>query len=165
MLIALMLIPKGNAEIENAVVNPTNGDIAITYYSNENAEIVLMVFDTSGNVLISEGHSSNGGTHSKIVFLDENIYIYVSRAGKSYGYNRDGEQITPLSYDEWENIETKEWEGWDSQNGQKSYSYGNYRYYYNTTAYPESLCSWECDISIENTATNETVKLLSRRNE
>lgn len=158
------LMPKNpSLYIENATVNPNNGDIAVTYHKNNGDEgytIDLYLFDAEGNLLLFKKHESKGGSFAKVKFVNDNIHIYASRADASYGYDREGNTITPLTKAEWKEYEFKEWDGWKSSRGEKTYTLGDTVYRYSYVPYPKSAFEFGCSLSIENTKTGNTVTLL-----
>lgn len=159
-----ILIPKNlSLYVENAMVNEANGDIAVTYHQNNedgSYTIDLYLFDSAGNLLFVKKHESDGGSHSIITFVEDKIYIYASRANYSYGYDRNGNNVSPLSREDWENYDSNEWVGWEKSRGEKTYTWGNNIYRYSFIPYPRSTVEFGCSISIENTETQECVTLL-----
>ena len=168
MLIVLALIPKGNVKFDNAAVNQENGDIAITYSTyledddgNDNLVIYLFLYDESGNLLFSKEHvSKSGGSYSEVVFFGETVHLYLSRDDVSYGYDREGKAALLLSSQQWDDLSSDPWTGWEKEYGGRSYTTDNYVYCYEQTPYPKNLIESECSMQIKNKATGETVLLL-----
>ena len=156
----LLFIPKKRQAIENAMVNSETGDIAIVYYNFGNGgTIELFLYDVEGALLFHKSHPSSGGSHSKIFFVGTDVHIYVSRTDTAYAYGRDGYSVGTIPSNEWRNITSNDWIGWESELGSKKYETKEYIYFYKETPYPESLLSSKCYLEIYNKDTESSVVL------
>ena len=159
--IIALLIPKNQQTIENAIVNSRTGDIAIVHYNYENGGYIeLFLYDVEGNLLFTKSHPSKGGSHSKLSFVGNDVHLYVSRTDIAYAYNKEGYSVETMSSDEWKNIDSNDWIGWETNFDSKTYIRNEYVYCYEKTPYPYSLFSSKCIVKIQNTKTGTSVVLL-----
>ena len=160
-LILIVLVPGKNvAKIENAIVNPENGDIAFTYFYSERSTIVLTLYNTSGEALFSTGIDSGGGSYSTMMFAGENLCIYISRTNTLYEFSRDGERIKKSEIPR-EQIDMPElWHGWDTMRGKKQFEQNGYLYVYEYSAFPQYPSKEKHQLSIISPAgTGTTIYL------
>ncbi len=143
-----LLLPKTTVEIENAVVNEENGDIAMTYYDDKSHGIVLILFDKEGSMLWEKYFNSAGGSHSSMLFSEDSLHIYIGRTNEQYAYTRDGEEITS-TVDSKELKARQAWDNWDSSYGKKEFVFDQYRYTYTWIAWPKSLFDEKCTLTVQ----------------
>lgn len=139
-LILIALIPGKNvAQIENAAINPENGDIAFTYFYHERSTIVLALYNANGEALFSTGIDSDGGSYSTMTFNGENLCIYISRTNILYEFSRDGTQVKKSEMPR-EQVDMPDlWHGWDPMRGKKQFEQNGYLYVYEYSTFPQYL--------------------------
>ena len=139
-LILIAIIPGKNvARIENAVINPENGDIAFTYFYGERSAIVLALYNANGEALFSTGIDSDGGSYSTMTFVGENLCIYISRTNMLYEFSRDGTRVRKTEMSR-EQIDMPElWNDWDTTRGKKQFERDGYLYVYEYSTFPQYL--------------------------
>lgn len=111
-LIAIFLIPKDAERIQNAVVNPENGDIAICYfdYSGRADATRVSVYTKNGEKLYSKGYV--GRTFLYMQFFGEELCVITSRDYEKSFFDRSGKETdNDTLVGNIENITA--FEGWD----------------------------------------------------
>ena len=149
-------------QIEDAIVNPDNGDIAYAYYVSEESRLQVCVYDYEGNLLWKKRISSAGGTSMYFAYIDGNLNMYVSRTNKLYVFGRDGTIISqsetndyvsePLSY-----IRSENWKGWEHRINEYEYLHESLgvRYVYSNS--PSLLTGGGCRLYIESSDGEEII--------
>ena len=159
-LLLTMLIPKDEKKLENAIVNSSNGDIAVTFFShNPVSALSFYLYDNNGNLLFKKVFGG-AAKSPKMAFDGEilNISFNTPSGGKQYAYNRNGDLVNnTVSRDKLR--DEKEWISWESKRGGKFYNFNGEQYCYEQTPYPQSLFSQECKLYIKK-ANGDVIKLL-----
>ena len=162
-LLVIFLVPDGSNNLTDAIVNESNGDIAITYYDYDSHRLNIRLYDREGNLLFHHNYYTEGGTASYMLFLGDDVALYLCRIRVVYLFDRNGveKQLTE------EALTVKErdvhWEGWTSSIGNKTYSCGDYVYLYETAPYFKSLFSGESRISVKNKSTGSVRVVFERK--
>ena len=130
-LIIIALIPKNVDEISNAVVNDNNGDIAFSYldFSGRISMLRICLFSKDGEELFSKGIFSDGGSHARMLFYENNLCIYEGRTGKTYSFDRNG-NVCDVNVSVEAIKSTGTFRGWKTSFGRKTYSLNGYLYCY-----------------------------------
>ena len=147
-LILIVLVPGKNvAPVENAVVNPANGDVAFTYFGT-GSNIVLNLCDLNGEVLFSKGIDSAGGSYSIMAFSGENICIYISRTKMLHEFTRDGTRVQKTEMPREQVAMLDVWQGWESTRGRRQMEQNGYLYVYEYSSFPQYLFGEKHQLSI-----------------
>ena len=130
-LFVIMIMPTEVSDINCAVVNSENGDIAFSYFYDTNGidSVVIDVYTRDGKQLFSKSY-----LHAPVqmIYVGEDLCIVVGKGDyKKYCFDREGNEINNTvtmseiqkrsSFDEW----SFSFWSWSSE-----YSYDNYVYRY-----------------------------------
>ncbi len=149
-LLLIMLIPKGIDPLENAVVNPINGDIAYTYFNYEYSVICLSVYDSGGNKLFSKNlDSGGGGTVAYFAFSGETLNVCSGRNRKMYAFNRDGSNASENIMSKDELTDIMEFTGWKKAFNKKTFTSNGNTYVYEKAPFPKYIFNNYCKLYIE----------------
>ena len=79
-LFIIAIIPKDIVDLSCAVVNPNNGDIAISYLDTSGgvSAIRVIAFNKRGRELFTEAYYKTGG-HAALAFKEDILGVYVGK--------------------------------------------------------------------------------------
>jgi len=153
-LLIIILIPKNVDEINDAVVNHTNGDIAICYFDYSGAIDVMRitVFDKYGEKLYSKAYREPHPAH--MVFDGTELCVVVGSSYKKHIFDREGnETYNNISTDDI--LHSSSFEKWDYSwiKNQFSYFFNDFEYCYEAP----SIFRHEARLTIKN---GENIKVI-----
>lgn len=150
-LLGILFIPKGIDPIENAIVNPINGDIAYTYADYESSVIRLVVYDALGNKLYTKAlDSGGGGVNAYMSFSGNTLNVCSGRDRKMYAFDRDGSNATQNIMSKEELTELFSFSGWDKNRNKLIYTLNGNKYVYEKSPFPKYIFNNYCKLYIEN---------------
>jgi len=127
ILIVTFIIPTDASEIFDADVNSKNGDIAFCYRDYDTDLIKVLVFNKDGEKLFS--HAFNNSGVASLAFIEGRLFVYLFRAEQMYECDVLKNQVnTSVDSDRLDG--KKDFDGWSSSSGEKSFSFGEYVYTY-----------------------------------
>lgn len=116
LISSFLSIFNEQTEIEDAIVNPDNGDVAFAYY--EDGGLRICAYDHGGKQLWNNFLPSDGGTTVYLAYDSENLTAYVSRTNTLYTFNRNGTVIeetnnVPHNSEQISHIISGTWKEWE----------------------------------------------------
>ena len=128
-LLLIAIIPKSADHIDEAAVNPLNGDIAIHYCTVKITHIaVVELYSKDGERLFVKSFDSSRPVN--ILFDDEKLYV-ITWDKSVYCYDRDGNEVAAeKSYSEILDATLLSFDGWESRIGKRTYKWERYEYLY-----------------------------------
>lgn len=126
----IMLLPKGDYGLVDAVVNNETGDVAFCRLDNSGKKEILKisVFNKDGELIFTKAIIANDGGVASLDFYDNNLYVYYGRVTKEiYIFDSSGARVDGIVPAE----KRSSFDGWDFSYGKYTYTTGDYEYCYN----------------------------------
>ena len=145
VIIIIALIPHNVNTVQNAVVNPDNGDIAFSYFDKfRGVDVIrITVFNKHGEELYSKSYLSTYTVG--MIFDGDELCITVGRYDEKHSFDREGNE-TNNSIPAKEITKHNTFEGWKTSFKKETYSFEEYRYVYKKP----SIISRNAKLIIEN---------------
>ena len=149
------------AELNDACVDQSNGNIAISYYDSTRSCTKLCVYDLNGNRLF--GISFDGGPHVYMQYEESVLWLYISRTNNLYSLDMSGnilleEKNPDLNSEHMKKLREENWRGWTVNGLTKQTSYEEINYIYEVSPFFERIIGkGSCELYILSPSGTETM--------
>ena len=141
-------------EIIDASVDDNTGNVTIAHYRDSG--FVIQTFNNNGEKIFGQHLYANGGGGVYVEYIDECLYLFVSKIDTLYIYDQSmnliSKEVDPdRESDLMKAIIDSEWSGWKKSGKTRQYTNGNNKYCYTVSSFWRRIVGMgSCQMYIED---------------